>query len=80
MTHYGKIKSYDSGKGAGTIAPEKGGDPIAFVKADLQQQAQEPKVDQRFGYETRQMGSDKPHAINLQLQQGQGEQAEQQKG
>jgi len=26
------------------------------------------------------MGSEKPHAVNLQLQQGQREQAEQQKG
>ena len=25
MTHYGKIKSYDSGKGAGMITPDKGG-------------------------------------------------------
>ncbi|MFN3747165.1 MAG: cold-shock protein [Sphingorhabdus sp.] len=80
MTQYGKIKSYDSNKGSGTITPERGGETIAFVKADLQQQAQEPKVDQRFGYETRQMGSEKPHAVNLQLQQGQREQAEQQKG
>lgn len=80
MTRYGKIKSYDSNKGSGTITPERGGETIAFVKADLQQQAQEPKVDQRFGYETRQMGSEKPHAVNLQLQQGQREQAEQQKG
>lgn len=80
MTQYGKIKSYDSNKGSGTITPERGGETIAFVKADLQQQAREPKVDQRFGYETRQMGSEKPHAVNLQLQQGQREQAEQQKG
>jgi len=39
MTQYGKIKSYDSNKGSGTITPERGGETIAFVKADLQQQA-----------------------------------------
>ena len=42
MTHYGKIKSYDSAKGAGMITPDKGGDALAFNKSDLQQQAQEP--------------------------------------
>lgn len=80
MTHFGKIKSYDTGKGRGMIAPEKGGEPIAFVKADLQQEAAEPKQGQRFGYETRQVGGGKPQAVNLQPQQGQREQAEQQQG
>ncbi|MFN4358737.1 cold-shock protein [Sphingopyxis alaskensis] len=70
MTNYGKINSYDSGKGAGTITPEKGGEALAFVKADLQQSAAEPKTGQRFGYETRQVGGGKPQAINLQQQQG----------
>lgn len=71
MTYYGKINSYDSGKGAGTISPEKGGAPLAFVKADLQQEAAEPKAGQRFGYETRQVGGGKPQAINLQHEQDQ---------
>jgi len=80
MSHYGKIKSYDANKGRGMIAPEKGGEPLEFVKADLQQEAAEPKQGQRFGYETRQVGGGKPQAINLQHQQGQREQAEQQQG
>jgi CspA family cold shock protein len=76
MTHYGKIKSYDPGKGTGTIAPEKGGDALAFVKADLQQESQEPKVDQRFGYETKQVDGGKAHAVNLQMEQGSRESAD----
>lgn len=78
MTHYGTIKSYDSGKGSGTIAPEKGGEPLAFVKADLQQEAEEPKVNQRYGYETKQMNGGRPQAVNLQPEQGQRNQADNQ--
>ncbi len=80
MAHFGKIKSYDTSKGVGTIAPEAGGDPLSFAKVDLQQKGEEPKVDQRFGYETAQMDGGKARAINLQMQQSQREQAEQQKG
>jgi cold shock protein len=70
MTQYGKIKSYDIGKGAGMITPDKGGDALPFNKSDLQQQAQEPVTDQRFGYDTRQVDGGKAHAINLQMEQG----------
>lgn len=84
MTHFGKIKNYDAGKGSGTIAPEKGGEPLDFAKADLQQEAAEPKSGQRFGYETKQVDGGKAHAINLrQQEQGGSEkanQAEQQQG
>lgn len=76
MAHFGKIKTYDSGKGSGTIAPEKGGEVLAFGKADLQQEGQIPKVDQRYGYETSQVDGDKARAVNLQMEQGQGEKAE----
>ncbi|MGY6552550.1 MAG: cold-shock protein [Erythrobacter sp.] len=78
MTHYGKIKSYDSGNGAGMIVPEKGGEPLAFAKADLQQQAQMPKVDQRYGYETSKADDGKMRATNLQQEQGQHEKTDQQ--
>ena len=82
MTHYGKIKSYDSGKGSGTITPERGGDALPFKKADLQQQAQEPKVDQRYGYDTSEVDGGDKRAINLQPQQAdpQQEQARAQQG
>jgi len=70
MTNYGKIKSYDSAKGAGMITPDKGGDALAFNKSDLQQQAQEPRTDQRYGYDTRQIDGGKAHATNLQMEQG----------
>lgn len=69
MTHFGKIKSYDTDKGRGMISPEKGGEPLAFVKADLQQEASEPKQGERFGYETRQVDGGKPQATKLSLQQ-----------
>lgn len=80
MTHYGKIKSYDSAAGAGTIMPEKGGEAMHFAKADLQQQAEEPKVDQRYGYETSKGDGGKMKAVNLQQEQGQPDQAGQQQG
>ena len=70
MTHYGKIHSYDATKGAGMITPEKGGDALPFHKADLQQQAEVPMADQRYGYETKQGEGGKSHAINLQMEQG----------
>lgn len=68
MSHFGKIKSYDTAKGSGMITPEKGGDPLAFVKADLNKQGEEPKAGERFGYETRQVDGGKPQATNLELQ------------
>ncbi|WP_041558676.1 cold-shock protein [Novosphingobium sp. PP1Y] len=72
MSHFGKIKSYDPSKGAGMITPEKGGDALPFKKSDLQQQAQEPKVDQRYGYETSEISGGNKRAVNLQQQQGDG--------
>ncbi len=82
MTHYGKIKSYDSSVGAGSITPEKGGDVLRFKKSDLQQEAEMPKVDQRFSYDTSEVDGGKKHAVNLQHQQGdtQKEQAGAQQG
>lgn len=70
MSHFGKIKSYDSSAGTGAITPEKGGDALRFKKADLQQEGQVPKVDQRFSYETSEVDGGKKHAVNLQHQQG----------
>lgn len=82
MTHYGKIKSYDSSAGTGSITPEKGGDALRFKKSDLQQEAETPKVDQRFSYETSEVDGGKKQAVNLQHQQGdtQEEQAGAQQG
>jgi len=79
MTDYGKIKSYDSSKGRGSIMPEKGDEALDFVKADLQQQAAEPKAGQRYGYERRQVGGGVAQATNLQ-QDRQHDQAKQQQG
>ncbi|MEB3416640.1 cold-shock protein [Alteriqipengyuania sp. WL0013] len=72
MAHTGKIKSYDSNKGVGTIAPEKGGDALPFKKSDLQQEAQEPKVDQSYEFETSEVDGGSKRAVNLQQQQGDG--------
>ena len=73
MTHYGKIKSYDSSSGTGSIKPEKGGDALRFKKADLQQEDQMPKVDDRFRYETGEVDGGKKCAVNLQHQQDEGQ-------
>lgn len=70
MAHTGKIKSYDAAKGSGMITPEKGGDALPFNKSDLQEQAQEPRAGEAFGYETRQVNGGKVHATSLQMQQG----------
>lgn len=69
MTHYGNIKSYDSSAGTGSITPEKGGEALRFKKSGLQQEAEMPKVDQRFSYETSEVDGGKKHAVNLQHQQ-----------
>ena len=76
MTHYGKIKSYDSSSGTGSITPEKGGETLRFKKADLQQEGQMPKVDDRFSYETSEVDGGKKSAVNLQHQQGDGGQSQ----
>ena len=68
MTHYGKIKSYDSSSGTGSITPEKGGDALRFKKADLQQEGQVPKVDERFSYDTSEVDGGKKSTVNLQQQ------------
>ena len=83
MTDFGTIKSYDSDKGRGTIAPERGGDALPFRKSDLQQQAQEPRQDQRYGYDVKSVDNGKRYAINLEAQgdaQIQQEQARAQRG
>lgn len=76
MTHYGKIKSYDSSMGTGSITPEKGGDALRFKKSDLQQVAEVPKVDERFSYETSEVDDGKKHAVNLQHQRGDSQKAQ----
>jgi CspA family cold shock protein len=78
VTNRGRIRTYEAGQGAGTIAPEEGGEPLAFSKADLQQDGREPKVGQRYGYETRHVGAGKPTAVNLQQEQDQQETADKQ--
>ena len=81
MTQFGTIKSYDSAKGEGMITPEKGGDALPFVKADLQQEAAEPKSGQRYGYATSQVsGGGKARATSLQAENGKRAQAENQQG
>tara|TARA_B100001057_G_scaffold489237_1_gene575106 strand:+ start:289 stop:537 length:249 start_codon:yes stop_codon:yes gene_type:complete len=73
MAHFGKIKSYDSSSGTGSITPDEGGNALRFAKADLQQERQMPKVDQRFSYETSEVNGGNKRAVNLQYQQGDGE-------
>ncbi|NIJ61663.1 cold-shock protein [Qipengyuania flava] len=83
MTHYGKIKSYDSSSGTGSITTEKGGDALRFKKADLRQEGQVPKVDERFSYDTSEVDGGKKSAVNLQQQgagQSQKERARNQQG
>ncbi|WP_432201825.1 cold-shock protein [Erythrobacter sp. W53] len=78
MTHFGKIKSYDSSVGTGSISPEGGGDALRFRKADLQQEGEMPKVDQRYSYDTSEVDGGKKSAINLQHQQSNEQSQEEQ--
>ena len=80
MTHYGKIKSYDSSSGTGSITPEKGGDALRFKKADLPQEGQVPEVDERFSYQTSEVDGGKKSAVNLQHQQGDAQSQKDQAG
>lgn len=73
MTHFGKIKSYDSDNGTGMITPDKGGVALPFRRKDLEREAQEPTVNQRFGYETSEVDGGDKRAIDLQPQQGEGD-------
>lgn len=75
MTNYGKIRWYDSGRGSGTIVPEKGGDALPFRKSDLQQVGQEPQTDQRYSFETSELDGGQKCAVNLR-QQGESETSE----
>jgi CspA family cold shock protein len=70
MTSFGKIASYDSSKGTGTISPESGGDVLPFRKSALQEQAQEPQQDQRFGFDVKNTDNGKRYADNLHQQSG----------
>ena len=44
------------------------GDALRFKKADLQQEGQVPKVDERFSYDTSEVDGGKKSAVNLQQQ------------
>lgn len=76
MANTGTIKSYDAAKGSGMITPGNGGDALPFDKADLQEQAQEPREGQSYGYKTRQMNGGKTHATSLQMEQGESPEGE----
>lgn len=83
MTDFGNIKSFDTGKGRGTIVPERGGDALPFRKSDMQQQAQEPQEGQRYAYDVRNADNGKRYAVNLHQQEEadvQQEQARAQQG
>lgn len=70
MTQYGKITHYDAQTGAGMIKSERGGDPLPFDRAGLQQQGQEPRSDQIYAFETRNDDSGRVMAVNLQMEEG----------
>lgn len=68
MANFGNIKSYNQEKGAGTIIPENGGDALPFKKADLQQEAELPQIDQRYSYETAEVDGGHKRATDLRQQ------------
>lgn len=68
MTDHGKIVSYDTGNGTGTIAPKQGGAALPFCKAALAQQGPEPTRDQHYSYDVKSAENGKHYADNLQLE------------
>ena len=81
MSQYGTIRSYDSGRGAGIIAPDAGGAHIVFARCDQQWDGQEPRVHQCYRFETlRPQDGGMVRAVNLQQQQTHREQAAAQRG
>ena len=52
MIYYGKVETFDSETQQGTIQPNAGGQPLSFRRVDVQQQAEEPRCETYFGYET----------------------------
>ncbi len=68
MRYFGTIRSYDSGKGTGTISPAKGGDALPFRKSDMDRHDHTPKWGERFGYDVQETSYGKRFAINLAAQ------------
>lgn len=64
MTYFGTITSYDAGTQSGTIKPDHGGTILSFTKLDLED-AHDPRVNQRYGYETAKSDDGKRQAISL---------------
>lgn len=67
MPYFGKIKSYDSGLGKGTIQPNRGGVPLPFGKADLRRESRQPLVEEPYSFETVEVDGANRRATDLQL-------------
>ena len=66
MKMFGKLKTFDQATGAGSIRPDKGGDPIVFEKtAFTWAPSDTPKVEARLSYELGKNSAGSPVAINL---------------
>ena len=66
MKMFGTLKTFDQATGAGSIHPEKGGDPITFEKSAFSWgPANAPNVDTRLSYELGKNEAGSPVAINL---------------
>jgi len=66
MKMFGHLKTFDKATGAGSIRPEKGGDPIVFEKSAFSWAPSDtPKLDARLSYELGKNSAGAPVAINL---------------
>ena len=66
MTMFGKLKSFDQTTGAGSIMPEKGGEPLSFEKSAFKwESSNPPRTDTRFSYDVGKNQAGAPTAINL---------------
>lgn len=81
MAAIGIIRSYDSGRKAGTIAPADGGELVTFGREQITPVDIEPRANQRYSFELRYPeDGGRPRAVKLRRLETQREQAEAQRG
>lgn len=66
MAVIGIIRTYDSGRKAGTIAPLDGGELVTFDRAQVTPAGPEPHPNERYSFEMRYPDDGgRPRAVNL---------------
>lgn len=81
MTHLGTVMSYDRGRRAGMLRPDRSGEGIVFKFADQPELFRDPRPFERYSFGLlAAVDGGQPRAINLRRQLSLREQAEAQAG